>query len=83
MDCVFASERFRGKGYARLAAQALIDACGTELIFVLSTIDLISFYKTFGFVPIPENPLPKTIRERFLICFGEMASCNVCPTTWQ
>lgn len=79
MDCVFSSERFRGRGYARLAVQALIDACGREPIFIHSTIVLISFYKTFGFVPIPEDILPKTIRERFLFCFGEMMGCNVCP----
>jgi len=81
MDCVFASERFRGKGYARKAVQALIDACGSEQIFIHSTIVLIQFYKTFGFVPIPEDQLPRTIRERFLFCFGEMAGCNVCPMT--
>lgn len=79
MDCVFASERFRGRGYARLAVQALIDACGSELIFIHSTLVLIPFYKTFGFVPIPEDQLPRTIRERFLFCFGEMEGCNVCP----
>lgn len=81
MDCVFASEKYRGKGYARLAVQALIDACGREQIFIHSTIVLIPFYKTFGFVPIPEEQLPRTIRERFLFCFGEMAGCNVCPMT--
>jgi len=30
-----------------------------------STLQLISFYKTFGFVPIPEDQLPRMIRERF------------------
>ena len=44
-----------------------------------STLQLISFYKTFGFVPLPEDQLPKMIRERSLFCFGEMAGCNVCP----
>jgi len=81
MDCVFASERFRGKGYARAAVEALIAACGSEQIYIHSTIVLISFYKTFNFVPIPEEKLPRTIRERFLFCFGEMAGCNVCPMT--
>lgn len=81
MDCVFASEKFRGKGYARLAVQALIDACGSEPIFIHSTLALIPFYKTFGFVPIHEDLLPKTIKERFLFCFGEMVGCNVCPMT--
>lgn len=79
MDCVFTPEKFRGKGYARLAVQALIDACGSSTIHIHSTIVLISFYKTFGFVPIPEEQLPKSIRERFLFCFGEMQGCNVCP----
>ncbi len=79
MDCVFSSERFRGRGYARLAVQALIDACGKEQIFIHSTIILISFYKTFGFSPIPEDELPRSIKERFVFCFGEMMGCNVCP----
>jgi len=79
MDCVFASEKHRGKGYARLAVQALIDACGKEPIYIHSTLVLIRFYKTFGFVPIHEDLLPTTIRERFLFCFGEMEGCNVCP----
>ncbi len=81
MDCVFASEKHRGKGYARLAVQALMDGCGKEQIFIHSTLALIQFYKTFGFVPIHEDKLPRTIRERFLFCFGEMAGCNVCPMT--
>lgn len=81
MDCVFASEKHRGKGYARLAVQALMDACGREQIYIHSTLVLIPFYKTFGFVPIHEDKLPKTIRERFLFCFGEMEGCNVCPMT--
>jgi N-acetylglutamate synthase-like GNAT family acetyltransferase len=79
MDCVFTPEKFRGKGYARMAVQALIDACGSTTIYIHSTIVLISFYKTFGFVPIPEEELPKSIRERFIFCFGEMEGCNVCP----
>ena len=79
MDCVFVPEKFRGKGYARDAVQALIDTCGSDTINIHSTIVLIPFYKTFGFVPIPEEQLPKSIRERFLFCFGEMQGCNVCP----
>jgi N-acetylglutamate synthase-like GNAT family acetyltransferase len=46
--------------------QALIDACGHEVLYMLfDTLQLISFYKTFGFVPIPEDQLPRMIRERF------------------
>jgi N-acetylglutamate synthase-like GNAT family acetyltransferase len=83
MDCVFSGEKFRGRGYARAAVQALIDSCGSEQIFIHSTIVLIGFYKTFGFVPIPEDQLPVTIRERFIFCFGEMEGCNVCPMARQ
>ena len=79
MDCVFVPDKFRGKGYARHAVEELIRVCGTETIHIHSTIVLISFYKTFGFTPIPEEQLPKSIRERFLFCFGEMLGCNVCP----
>ncbi|WAC05741.1 MAG: GNAT family N-acetyltransferase [Methanoregula sp.] len=79
MDCVFVPDKFRGKGYARDAVETLIQTCGSETIHIHSTIVLISFYKTFGFTPIPEEQLPKSIRERFLFCFGEMLGCNVCP----
>jgi len=79
MDCVFVSEKFRGKGFARDAVEALIRSCGNKTIHIHSTIVLIRFYKTFGFVPIPEDQLPRSIRERFLFCFGEMEGCNVCP----
>jgi N-acetylglutamate synthase-like GNAT family acetyltransferase len=79
MDCVFVPDQYRGKGYARDAVEELIRQCGSETIFIHSTIVLISFYKTFGFSPIPEDQLPRSIKERFLFCFGEMEGCNVCP----
>jgi GNAT superfamily N-acetyltransferase len=79
MDCVFSSENYRGKGYAGMAVGALLQVCGSEQIFIHSTLVLIPFYKRLGFVPIPEGQLPQTIRERFVFCFGEMAGCNVCP----
>jgi N-acetylglutamate synthase-like GNAT family acetyltransferase len=79
MDCVFTPEQYRGKGYARLAVEELIRQCGSETIHIHSTIVLISFYKTFGFTPIPEDQLPRSIMERFIFCFGEMMGCNVCP----
>ncbi len=79
MDCVFVPEKHRGKGYARYAVEELNRHCGSETIFIHSTIVLISFYRTFGFSPIPEDQLPRSIKERFLFCFGEMEGCNVCP----
>jgi len=79
MDCVFSLDDYRGKGYARKAVQALIDACGSETIYIHSTLVLISFYKTFGWTPLPEARLPRSIKDRFNFCFGEMEGCNVCP----
>ena len=79
MDCVFSLDDYRGKGYARKAVQALLDACGSETIYIHSTLVLISFYKTFGWTPIPEDKLPRSIKDRFNFCFGEMEGCNVCP----
>lgn len=81
MDCVFVPEADRGKGYAKMAIMLLLQVCGWEQIFIHSTLVLIPFYKRMGFVPIPEDQLPQTIRERFAFCFGEMAGCNVCPMT--
>jgi predicted GNAT family N-acyltransferase len=66
MDCVFTLDEYRGRGYARLAVQALVDSCGAEKIYIHSTLVLISFYKTFGWVPIPEDMLPQSIRDRFI-----------------
>jgi predicted GNAT family acetyltransferase len=83
MDCVFEPDQYRGKGYARDVVEELIKQCGKETIYIHSTIVLIRFYKTFGFIPIPEGQLPKSIRERFLFCFGEMEGCNVCPMVRQ
>ncbi|MCX6699483.1 MAG: hypothetical protein NTV68_06085 [Methanomicrobiales archaeon] len=42
-----------------------IDTYGYEELYMHPTLQLISFYKTFGFVPIPEDQLPRMIRERF------------------
>jgi len=79
MDCVFTPEQYRGKGYARFVVEELIRQCSSETIYIHSTIVLISFYKTFGFSPVPEDQLPRSIKERFVFCFGEMMGCNVCP----
>jgi predicted GNAT family N-acyltransferase len=79
MDCVFTLDEFRGHGYARDVVQALLDACGKETIYIHSTLVLIQFYKSFGWVPIGEKEMPKTIRDRFIFCFGEMEGCNAVP----
>jgi N-acetylglutamate synthase-like GNAT family acetyltransferase len=79
MDCVFTLDEYRGRGYARMAVELLLSECGSEKIYIHSTLPLISFYKSLGFTTIPEEQLPTTIRDRFIFCFGEMEGCNVAP----
>ena len=70
MDCVFTLDEYRGGGYAREAVERLLEECGTETIYIHSTLPLVGFYGKLGFVPIPEAKLPASIRERFVFCFG-------------
>lgn len=79
LDGVCLPEQFRGQGLARRLVEELITACGGRILYLHSTFELIRFYRSFGFVPIPKNDLPRTIKERFAMCFGEMMGCNVCP----
>ena len=59
VDGVFVLEEHRGFGFAGLAMKALIRGCGQEVLYMHSTLPLVVFYKTFGFVPIPEDELPR------------------------
>ena len=79
VDGVFVLPEFRKRGYARIAMQALLDAFRDETLYMHSTLELIPFYETFGFVEIPEIQLPPTIRERFRFALGEMEGMNVQP----
>lgn len=79
LDGVYVLEQFRGQGLARRMVGGLITAYGDAMLYLHSTLELIQFYRSFGFVPIQENDLPLTIKERFVMCFGEMMGCNVCP----
>ena len=79
VDGVFVPEEYRGRGYARNAMHALVDACGNEPLFMHATLELVSFYATFGFVPIAEPVLPQTIRERFGFAGGELEGSDVQP----
>ncbi len=79
MDCVFTLDEHRGHGYAREVVQMLLDECGSETIYIHSTLPLVIFYGNLGFEPIPEKRLPESIKERFNFCFGEMEGCNVAP----
>jgi len=79
VDAVFVPDEFRGMGYARKAVQALVTACGTEPLFMHSTLDLIEFYGGFGFRKIAETELPRIIRDRFVFAEGDMKSVHIQP----
>ncbi len=80
VDAVFVPERYRGKGYAKHAVGALVEACGkNETLFMHSTLVLVGFYRTFGFVPIKETELPPTVKARLIFCLGELEGCNAVP----
>jgi nucleotide-binding universal stress UspA family protein len=79
VDAVFVPPYYRERGYARLAVQALVDACGNEPLFMHATLDLVTFYSTFGFSPIGEHELPRTIMERFSFADGDLEGANVLP----
>ncbi len=57
VDGVFTLEEFRKRGYARRAVEMLIAACGSEPLYMHATLELVEFYSTLGFVPIPEDEL--------------------------
>lgn len=79
VDGIFTWEEFRGKGYARKALDALIQGCGTEVLYMYAVQELVDFYASLGFQPIPEKELPPTVRERYLWAMGNMKGAAVCP----
>jgi N-acetylglutamate synthase-like GNAT family acetyltransferase len=79
VDGVFVPETYRGRGLAYGLMEQLVAACGKEILYMHSTLELVPFYSKFGFRAIPERQLPPTIKERLLACFGEMAGCGVSP----
>ena len=79
VDGVFVPAAYRERGYARLAVQALVDTCGEEPLFMHATLELVSFYSSFGFAPIGEHELPRSIMERFSFADGDLKGANVLP----
>lgn len=79
VDGVYASEEHRGEGLARLVMEELLSIVGDQVLFLHSTLVLIRFYGSLGFVAIPEQELPPTIKERLAFCLGEMKGCGVAP----
>lgn len=79
MDCVVEPETENGKGYARDAVATLMIHCDSGPVYRHSTRDLIPLYPTRGFLPIPEDQLPPSSKERFSFCLGTMKDCNISP----
>jgi N-acetylglutamate synthase-like GNAT family acetyltransferase len=80
VDCVYVLDEFRLRGFARSVMKLLIEECGRqETLYMHSKTELVDFYGSLGFHPIREAQLPKTIRERFDFCLGELKGIDVCP----
>ncbi|MFA5296428.1 MAG: ATP-binding protein [Methanoregulaceae archaeon] len=79
VDAVFTPVANRGHGYANHTVSALVEACGHEPLFMHSVLNLTGFYGRYGFVPIREEDLPATIRERFAWAGGALEGANVLP----
>jgi nucleotide-binding universal stress UspA family protein/predicted GNAT family acetyltransferase len=79
VDGVFVPEEFRNRGYARRLMNALVPACGNENLYMHSTVELVPFYRAYGFEPIAENELPATIRERYSFAMGDLYVARVQP----
>jgi nucleotide-binding universal stress UspA family protein/GNAT superfamily N-acetyltransferase len=79
VDGVFSLDEFRNRGYARMVMSALVDALQNEVLYMHSTLEMVDFYRSFGFQPIAEKELPPSIRERFGFAEGNLQGVNVCP----
>ena len=79
VDGVYVPDDYRDRGYARKAVQALVDACGSEPLYMHSTLSLVRFYSSFDFRQIREDELPRSIRERFNFAEGDLKGANVVP----
>lgn len=79
VDGVFTPVTRRGHGYANAAVWGLVEACGSDTLYMHSVRNLEKFYGSYGFVPIDEKDLPPTIRERYAWAGGEMEGANVLP----
>lgn len=80
VDAVYVLDEYRLRGFARSVMILLIEECGrNETLFMHSKTELVKFYGSLGFRPIPEAELPKTIRDRFGFCMGNLSGISVCP----
>ena len=80
VDAVYILDEYRRHGFARSVMILLIEECGRhEILYMHSRIELVDFYGSLGFYPMAECELPKTIRDRFGFCLGDLKGIEVCP----
>ena len=80
VDAVYVLDEYRLRGFARSVMILLIQECGrSETLYMHAKTELVGFYGSLGFRPIPEAELPRTIRDRFGFCMGDLAGISVCP----
>ena len=80
VDAVYVLDEYRRHGFARSVMLHLIEECGRkETLYMHSKIELMDFYGSLGFYPMAESDLPKTIRDRFGFCMGNLKGIDVCP----
>lgn len=79
VDGVFTPEDYRGRGYARLVVNALIEACHNDDLYMYAVSHLTEFYGQFGFIEISEKELPVGVRERYLWAVGNLDGVGVVP----
>ncbi len=80
VDAVYVLDEYRRHGFARSVMILLVEECGRhETLFMHSKVELVDFYGSLGFYPMAECDLPKTIRDRFGFCMGNLKGIDVCP----
>ncbi len=79
VDAIFTPPQYRGHGYANRAVGALVEACHHDTLYMHSVLNLVDFYRKFGFEPIHETELPPTIKARFGFAMGALEGANVRP----
>ncbi len=79
VDAVYVLDEYRRQGFARSVMILLIVECGCqETLYMHSKTELVDFYGSLGFYPMPECDLPKTIRDRFGFVMGNLKGIDVC-----
>ncbi len=79
VDGVFTREEFRRKGYSRRVMFALVEACHNDELFMYAVMDLVGYYRRFGFETVQEKDLPPAIRERYQWASGNLEGADVQP----